>query len=84
MVIYHRWASVPGGTENVVVALNFSDADQTVEVPFPVQGHWEDRLAGFNGGPSWSADVSGSTAAIPVGSHFGRILRTFNPSRDHG
>lgn len=79
VVIYHRWASVPGGTENVVVALNFSDTDQTVDVPFPVPGRWADRLADFHGGQNWSVDVTDSTAAIPLGSHFGRILHRFNP-----
>lgn len=84
LVIYHRWATVPGGIENVVVALNFSDTDQTVEVPFPSWGHWEDQLAGFRGGPDWSIDVTGPTAAIPLGSHFGRILCRFNPSNVAG
>jgi len=79
LVIYHRWASVPGGVENVVVVLNFSDTQQVVDVPFPVQGRWTDRLAGFAGGTDWAVDVGGPTAPVPVGSHFGRILHRFNP-----
>ena len=38
LVIYYRWASVPGGVENVVVLLKFSDTQQVVNVPFSVQG----------------------------------------------
>jgi pullulanase len=80
LVIYHRWASVPGGVENVVVVLNFSDTQQLVNVPFPVQGRWTDRLAGFAGGPDWAVDVGGTTAPVPVGLHWGRILDRFNPA----
>ena len=80
LVIYHRWASVPGGVENVVVVLNFSDTQQVVNVPLPVQGRRTDRLAGFAGGPDWAVDVGGSTAPVPLGSHFGRILHRFNPN----
>jgi hypothetical protein len=79
LVIYHRWAPTAGGVENVVVVLNFADTQQVVNVPFPVQGRWLDRLAGFAGGPDWAIDVAGSTAPVPVESHFGRILRRFNP-----
>jgi len=79
LVIYHRWAPLPGGVENVVVVLNFSDTQQVVNVPFPVQGRWTDRLAGFAGGPDWVVDVAGSTAPVPVGSHFGRVFHRFNP-----
>ena len=71
---------MPGGVENVVVVLNFSDTQQIVEVPFPVPAHWTDRLAGFSGGPDWSVDVAGSAAPVPVGSHFGRIFHRLNPN----
>lgn len=62
-----------------MVVLNFSDTQQLVNVPFPVQGRWTDRLAGFAGGPDWVVDVAGSTAPVPVGSHFGRVFHRFNP-----
>jgi hypothetical protein len=80
LVVYHRWAPVPGGVDNVVVALNFSDTEQLVDIPFPVHGRWTDRLSGFSGGPDWAVDVTGSTAPVPVGSHFGRIFHRFNPN----
>src|SRR3954452_23878435 len=39
VAIYHRRATLPGGdVENVVVALNFSDNEQWLSVPFPLTG----------------------------------------------
>ncbi len=77
LAVYHRWAEVGGGIENVVVVLNFSDGDQVVDVPFPYGGHWVDLVAGFEGGAPWSIDVPGTRAAIPVGSNVGRVLRAW-------
>ena len=76
LAIYHRWAELSDGSvENIVVVLNFSDTDQTTATPFPSQGEWSDLLAGFDGNsPLWSVIVSSSAAAIPVGSHWGRVL----------
>jgi len=80
--VYHRWGQVDGGAgggagaewENVVVVLNFSGRDQTVDVPLSFPGRWHDLLAGFAGGPPWSIETTGTTAPVPVGSHFGRVL----------
>ncbi|HET9873677.1 MAG TPA: alpha-amylase family glycosyl hydrolase [Propionibacteriaceae bacterium] len=82
LAVYHRWASIGGGkVENIVVVLNFGDAEQVVDAPFPTTGVWRDLLADFDGrGGSWSVDVTGSRAAVPVGSHWGRILWRINPS----
>ncbi|MFP5283225.1 MAG: alpha-amylase family glycosyl hydrolase, partial [Actinomycetes bacterium] len=75
LVVYHRWAELADAVENVVVVLNFGDAFQTVRTPFPLQGTWTDLLAGFDGmGPPWTLGVNGSTAEVPVGSHWGRVL----------
>lgn len=81
VAVYHRWAHLSDGrVENVVVVLNFSDAEQSVSVPFPVDGQWVDLLAGFDGGGgSWSVGVRGFRADVPVGSHWGRILWRTNP-----
>jgi pullulanase len=79
LAIYHRWASVPAGIENVVVVVNFSDTDTVVDVPFPLHGQWTDLLSSFAGGPDWFADVTGPTAPVPVGSRWGRILWLINP-----
>jgi hypothetical protein len=80
LVIFHRWAPVPGGVENAVVVLNFGDVERVADVPFPVPGRWTDLLAGFDGGPDWSVDVAGGSAPVPVGSHFGRVFIRFNPA----
>jgi 1,4-alpha-glucan branching enzyme len=74
LAIYHRWAVTDSGTENIVVALNFSDHDQTVDVPVPLTGRWTDLLAGFDGGDPWSIDVADFRPAIGIGSHWGRVL----------
>jgi glycosidase len=80
LAIYHRWAPVPGGIENIVVVLNFSDTDTFVEVNFPLHGRWTDLLSGFTGGPGSSVDVAASPVPVPVGSHWGRVFWYFNPS----
>jgi pullulanase len=79
LAIYHRWAPLLRGFENVVVVLNFSDSDQWVETPFPFPGRWTDLLAGFDGGHGYSVDVPGATASVQVGGHWGRILHAVNP-----
>jgi 1,4-alpha-glucan branching enzyme len=45
VLIYHRWG--PGGDgrlERFIVVVNFSAADQWVDVPFPAGGPWQDLL----------------------------------------
>src|SRR5207249_7383088 len=45
VVIYHRWGDAADGKpERFMVAINFSGYDQYVDVPFPSNGGWEDRL----------------------------------------
>ena len=54
IVIYHRWGEdEQGRLERFIIALNFSAFDQPADIPFSVDGRWEDLL---NGG---AADVSG-------------------------
>lgn len=44
-VIYHRWGHTSAGVlQRFIVVLNFSSTDQTVDVPFPANGQWEDLL----------------------------------------
>jgi hypothetical protein len=67
--IYHRWATLPNGdVENVVVALNFSDAEQWLSAPFPLDGAWTDLLA------QQTFHVTGNRRDLPVPSNWGRIL----------
>lgn len=44
VVIFHRWGDNAGGVDLYLVVLNFSQTDQTVNLPFPENGVWEDLL----------------------------------------
>jgi pullulanase len=45
VVIYYRWGPAGDGqVERFIIVLNFSGYDQHVDVPFSVNGAWEDRL----------------------------------------
>jgi pullulanase len=79
LAVYHRWAPLGRGFENVVVVLNFSGTDQVVEVPFPFPGPWTDLLTGSGDGNRDTVAVPGPTAPVRVGSHWGRILHAVNP-----
>lgn len=47
VVIYHRWGTGSDGQlERFIVVLNFSDADQWVDIPFSADGRWVDQLEG--------------------------------------
>jgi pullulanase/glycogen debranching enzyme len=56
LLIFHRWGSAAGGgLDRFIVALNFSDRDQQVDIPFPTNGTWIDQLST----PASSPTVSG-------------------------
>jgi pullulanase len=45
LVIFHRWGNdAEGRLERFIIALNFSDFDHRVDVPFSVDGRWDDLL----------------------------------------
>ena len=69
IVIYHRWGEdEQGRLERFIIALNFSAFQQPADIPFSVNGRWEDVL---NGG---AADVSGFWLREQLlTSHWGRI-----------
>jgi 1,4-alpha-glucan branching enzyme len=47
VIIYHRWGNADDGRlERFIVALNFSDATQYVDLPLSVNGQWTDLLNG--------------------------------------
>ena len=69
LVIYHRWADAGNGqTERFIVALNFSDFDQWVDVPLSVNGQWTDLL---NNDSAQVTDYWSRNTRIP--SHWGRV-----------
>jgi pullulanase/glycogen debranching enzyme len=56
LLIFHRWGTARGGgLDRFIVALNFSDRDQQVDIPFPADGTWVDQLST----PAISPKVSG-------------------------
>jgi 1,4-alpha-glucan branching enzyme len=66
VAIYHRWS----GADLYMVVLNFSDSQQSVNVPLPQNGAWVDLLNG-------SAAVHASNYQLPnfaVQSNWGAIL----------
>jgi 1,4-alpha-glucan branching enzyme len=70
IAIYHRWAPLPTGeVENIVVTLNFSNAEQWLDIPFPLDGPWTDLLT------HQAFRVTGNRRTLPTPSHWGRILR---------
>lgn len=45
VVIYHRWgASETGELERFIIAINYSDSDQFLDIPFSTNGTWTDLL----------------------------------------
>jgi 1,4-alpha-glucan branching enzyme len=47
ILIYHRWGNAVGQpVERFIIVLNFSPNNQTVDVPFPANGEWEEQLTG--------------------------------------
>jgi pullulanase len=73
VVIYHRWEQVDDSTvENFVIVLNFSDSEQIVNVPFPLNGQWTDLLSGFTG--TWSPTVVDQYLHVTVGSNWGHVF----------
>ena len=47
IAIYHRWGNnAAGDLERFIVVLNFGDAAQSVDIPFPANGIWTDLING--------------------------------------
>lgn len=45
VVIFHRYGEGAGGSfERFIVVINYSDFDQSIDIPFSVNGAWEDLL----------------------------------------
>jgi pullulanase len=71
VVIFHRWSGDRGGTsENILVALNFSDKDRPVAIPFPCPGTWKDLLNN-----SECKAKQGKPVGLKIASNWGGIYR---------
>jgi pullulanase len=69
LAIFHRCGDGGNGrVERLIVVLNFTDSDQWVDVPFSVNGQWNDLL---NNEPVHVADYWLRNMRIP--SHWGRV-----------
>ena len=69
VVVYHRWGDRPGGgTEYFIIALNFSEQDQPVTLPFPVDGTWADMLAGGN------VEVANFSLGLTLEANWGHVF----------
>jgi hypothetical protein len=45
VVIFHRYGpAADGQVERFIIAINYSDFDKFIDVPFSVNGHWDDLL----------------------------------------
>ena len=47
VVVYHRWGEdTEGDLERFIIAVNYSDFDRFIDIPFSVDGDWEELLDG--------------------------------------
>ncbi len=44
IVIFHRYGQTAGGLARYIIALNFGDGDQWVDIPFSANGVWQELL----------------------------------------
>lgn len=73
LLVYRRWKE----NEVVIVALNFSDNQQHVPIPFGHAGRWVDVLDAAYNHPPYQIEVVDPNAHewVPIPSNFGRMLR---------
>lgn len=47
VVVFHRYGPAAGGSfERFIIVINYSDFDQSVDIPFSLNGRWDDLLNG--------------------------------------
>jgi hypothetical protein len=73
LLVYRRWKD----NEVIIVALNFSEVEQQVPIPFGHSGTWVDVLdAEYNNPPYRKSVIDPSVCEwTPIPSNFGRVLR---------
>jgi 1,4-alpha-glucan branching enzyme len=73
ILVFRRWE----GSQIVLVAINFSDSDQQIEIPFGVAGTWKDLLKETHGGTDANETVIVSSASnlltVTVPASYGRV-----------
>jgi pullulanase len=73
LAIYRRWGNDANGNEQqFVIVLNFFDAAQDIEVPFPQDGEWTDLLSNYDG--SWKVWVTGKRFRFRISSNWGHVF----------
>jgi hypothetical protein len=71
LVVYRRYeVDANGVLKHAVIALNFSDANQWLDLTFPEDGVWVNLLAD----PQWTAKVQNRRYGLEVPSHWGHIF----------
>ena len=69
VTIHHRWGQREDGTvERIIVVLNFSATDRSVDVPFSINGDWIELLT-----TKTATVTSYRMTGVVVPSHWGRI-----------
>jgi maltooligosyltrehalose trehalohydrolase len=72
VAVFRRWL----GPEIIIVAVNFSDAEAQVSIPFGHRGGWVDLLSAcYPPDPVYKVTVSDCQASVTIPSNFGRIFR---------
>lgn len=69
-VVYHRWGQANDGSlERFIIALNFSEWNQAIDIPLP-GGVWEDLLSGWRVAPTGG----GVLRQQSIGSNWGHVF----------
>jgi maltooligosyltrehalose trehalohydrolase len=75
VLVYRRWQ----GTEVVLVAVNFSESEQDIHIPFGIVGTWTDILKTAYGESDAHTTITVGAASdwikVSIPSNFGRIYR---------
>ncbi len=70
IIIYRRWGDgLNGQLENLIIVLNFSATEQTIDIPLPSNGQWKDLL-----NEKQIYQVTEGKLREQINSNWGRIL----------
>jgi len=76
VIVYRRWQ----GRQVIIVAINFSEYEQHVPIPFGHTGTWEDVLNSAYSNPAFTIDISNAETIeyVNIPGNFGRIFQYDN------